>query len=100
MKNFSEFNIKIEQFTGKKIEIDEVVGNSIEVLDYKIEPSKYKDKADGLRLTLSIMFENKERLIFTSSVILRQQCEKVREIGGFPFRAVITALKPRGFMFT
>ncbi|HMR18385.1 MAG TPA: hypothetical protein PKA53_03715 [Sphingobacterium sp.] len=100
MNNFSDFNIKIDQFTGKKIEIDEVVDNLIEVLDYKIEPSIFKDKGNGMRLVLSIRFGGKERIIFTSSVILRGQCEKVKAVNGFPFKATIVALKPRGFMFT
>ncbi|SMG35700.1 hypothetical protein [Sphingobacterium psychroaquaticum] len=99
MRNFSDFNIKVDNFTGKKIEIDEVVGNMIEVLDYKLEPSKFKDKGNGMRLTLSIRFEEKERVIFTGSVILQEQCEKVRDIDGFPFAATITALKPRGYKF-
>lgn len=100
MNNFSDFNIKLDQFTGKKIDIDDVVGNEIEVLDFKIEPSKYADKANAQRLTLSIRFEEKERIIFTGSVILREQCEKVKAMDGFPFRATIVALKPRGFKFT
>lgn len=100
MKNFSDFNIQLEQFTGKKIEIDEVVGKEIQVLDFKIEPSKYADKGNGMRLTLSIRYEDKERVIFTGSVILREQCEKVRAMNGLPFKTTIVALKPRGFKFT
>jgi len=99
MKNFSDLNIQIEHFIGKKIEIEEVVGHTIEVIDFKIEPSKYQEKGNGKRLVLQIKHEDKERVIFTSSVILQQQCQKVMEMNGFPFRAKIEAIKPRGFKF-
>ncbi|TWI22177.1 hypothetical protein [Sphingobacterium siyangense] len=99
MKNFSDLNIQIDQFNGKKIEIDEVVGHTIEVLDFKIEPSKYQDKGNSKCLVLQIRYDNRDRVIFTGSVILQQQCQKVREMNGFPFRATIEAIKPRGYKF-
>ncbi|MEN5434115.1 hypothetical protein ABE545_10770 [Sphingobacterium faecium] len=99
MKNFSDLNIQIEHFTGKKIEIEEVVNQTIEVLDFKIEPSKYQDKGNGNRLVLQIKHEDKDRVIFTGSVILQQQCIKVKEMNGFPFKAKIEAIKPRGYKF-
>ncbi|MGJ1305150.1 hypothetical protein [Sphingobacterium multivorum] len=98
MKNFSDLNIQIDQFNGKKIEIDEVVGHIIEVLDFKIEPSKY-DKGNGKCLVLQIKHEDRDRVIFTGSVILQQQCQRVKEMNGFPFRATIEAIKPRGYKF-
>ncbi len=99
MKNFSDLNIVTDRFTGKKIEMDEILDTAIEVLDYKIEPSKYSDKGNGMRLTLQIRHQEKERVIFTGSKILQEQCEKVQQIGGFPFRGKIVALKPKGFKF-
>ncbi|MGH2622638.1 MAG: hypothetical protein ACRDE7_03145, partial [Sphingobacterium sp.] len=78
---------------------DEVVDNPIDVLDFKIDPSKYKEKGNGKVLTLRIRHEDRERVIFTGSQILQEQCIKVKEIGGFPFRGKITAIKPRGFKF-
>ncbi|AIM37413.1 hypothetical protein KO02_12475 [Sphingobacterium sp. ML3W] len=99
MRNFSDFNIQINRFEGKKIEMDDVIDQDIQILDYKIEPSKYPEKGNGLRLTLQIKFEGKNRIIFTSSVILQEQCIKVRAVDGFPFTAKIISLKPKGFKF-
>lgn len=99
MKNFSDLNIQTERFTGKKIEMDEVVDKVIEVLDFKIDKSKYSDKGNGKVMTISIRHEDKERIIFTGSVILQEQCLKVKEMGEFPFKATIEAMKPRGYRF-
>ncbi len=100
MNAFSQLNIKIEKrFTGKKIEIEEVLGIQLEVLDFKIEPSKF-DKGNGKLLTLQINFEDVKRVIFTGSVILQDQCLKAKELNGFPFSTTIIKLKPKGFQFT
>lgn len=100
MRNFSDFGIRVDRFVGKKIEMDDVVGIPIEVLDFKIEPSKYTGKGNGKRLTLRVVHEGKERVIFTGSVILQELCLKIREIDGFPFMTTIEALKPKGYKFT
>jgi|SRR5690606_17927997 len=99
MKNFSDLKIELNRFEGKKISIDDVVDKPIDVLDFKIEPSNYKDKGNNMRLTLSIKHEGVKRVIFTSSVILQEQCEKVREVNAFPFKATIKRLIPRGYKF-
>ena len=100
VKSFSDFNIITERFVGKKISIEDVLDVKIKVLDFKIEPSKrYAEKGNGLMLTLQIIHEEIERIVFTGSVILQEQCEKVRLSGEFPFIATIVAIKPRGFKF-
>lgn len=100
MKSFSDLNIDTHRLTGRKIFIEDVVDIPIEVLDFKIDPSRYPEKGNGKRLTIQIRHENNERVIFTGSVILQEQCLKAKELDGFPFKAKIIALKPRGFKFT
>lgn len=103
MKSFSDFNIEttIGKFTGKKIEIGELTGTEIIVKDYKIAPSKrYPEKGNGNMLTLQIEFEGRDRVVFTGSVILQDQCEKAATEGEFPFKTTIIELKPNGFKFT
>jgi len=101
IKSFSDFNLQAKaRFNGKKIPIEELVGNLITVKGYKIEPSiRYKEKGNGMMLTLQIEYNETERILFTGSVILQEQCLDVEKIGGFPFTATIMALKPRGFKF-
>lgn len=100
MKLFSDLNIGTNRFEGKKIDIDDVLDVQIEVLNFKIEPSIYPKNGNGKRLTLSIKHENKLRVIFTGSLILQEQCLQVQELNGFPIKATIKAIKPRGFKFT
>lgn len=100
---FSQYEIEVNQFNGKKIDIEEVIGEPIKVYDYRIGPSKYANsgKGNGLCLTMQIQFEGKERIIFTGSVILQEQITKAREAGiKFPFSTTIVQLKPKGFKFT
>ncbi len=100
LKSFSDFNIRTERFNGKKIPIEDVLGVEIELLDYRIEPSKkYSEKGNGMLLTLQIRHQGKERVIFTGSTILQEQCLKLKEIGEFRCMATIIELKPRGFKF-
>lgn len=100
---FSQFEIITSQLSGKKIEIEEVLNEKITVHDYRIGPSKYANngRGNGLCLTIQIKHENKERVIFTGSVILQEQITKAKEAGmNFPFSTTIIQLKPKGFKFT
>lgn len=99
VKSFSDFKIETNRFTGKSIEIDELIDNEILIMAYKIGPSKYPGKGNDLLLTLQIKYEDVERVLFTGSVILQEQCIQVTETGEFPFKAKIIKLKPKGFKF-
>jgi len=101
MKSFNELGIEMPEgnFLGNKIEISDVVNTEIVISDFKIEKSKFPEKGNGLRLVLQIIFEEKDRIIFTSSVILQDMIKRVKK-EDFPFKAKIIALKPKGFKFT
>lgn len=86
MKRFSDFAKEIN-ITGDKIKIDEILNKEIEVINYKITESKYKNKDNNKLLTLQIKVNNEERVIFTGSNILIEQCEKYKN--EMPFLATI-----------
>ena len=43
MKRFSDFAKTSTQITGDKIKIEQIVGKEIEILDYSINDSRYKE---------------------------------------------------------
>ena len=101
MNNFKDFNIKPEPkaiITGDKIKIKRVVGIPIHILFYKIVPSDYADKGNGLRLDMQIEMDGTKYLLRTSSVQLQDMIKKVPE-SGFPVK---TTIEPDGesFKFT
>ncbi len=88
MTNFSDLNIapQIKVFVGEKIPIKKVVGQSINVLDFDIRPSKTKEGTDCLYLQIEKSGE--KRVIFSGSKVLMDQIQRVPE-GKFPFSTVI-----------
>lgn len=88
MRNFSDFNIKVENinFEGDKIQINKILNTKIVVLDFKIEPSKQKENTDFL--TLQIEFKGAKRIIFTGSKTLIFQIKQIDK-NDFPFTASI-----------
>lgn len=100
---FNQYNIQTSQLIGKKIEIEEVIGQAIIVSDYRISPSKYANngRGNGMCLSIQIKHEGVDRVIFTGSIILQEQITKAIEQGiKFPFSTTIIQLKPKGFKFT
>ena len=85
LNKFSDFDKSIGIMVGDKIKIGEVLDEDIQVLSYKIGESKYKAKET--LLTISIIFKNEQRIIFTGSKVLIQQCEEHKE--QMPFEAKI-----------
>ena len=88
MFNFSDFKIKPKEntFTGKKIEIDDVLNTEIIVEGFKIEDSK---KKQGTKfLTLQIEKEQNKRVVFTGSKNLMDLITQVPE-NSFPFKTTI-----------
>lgn len=102
MKSFSDLGIPTSNFSGKKIEIEEVIDCDITVTAFKIGPSKYPDsrRGNGLCLTLQIIHEGEERIVFTGSTILQDQVSKASAMDGIPFTTTIITLKPKGYKFT
>lgn len=90
MKKFSDFNIIAEPngFTGDKIKIERILNKAIEVIAYKIEDSKFKEKGNGKCLTLQIKIKEEQHIVFTGSINLMQQIEKVGK-EDFPFETII-----------
>lgn len=88
MFHFKDFAIKPKEntFTGKKIEIDDVLNIEIIVERFKIEDSK---KKQGTKyLTLQIEKENSKRIVFTGSKNLMDLITQVPK-DKFPFKTII-----------
>lgn len=88
MFSFSDFKIKPREntFTGKKIDIDDILNVEIIVTGFKIEDSK--KKAGTKFLTLQIEYENNKRVVFTGSKNLQDLILQVTE-DQFPFKTTI-----------
>ncbi len=88
MTQFKDLNItpEIKNFTGDKISIKRLFNKEIQVLDFKIEPSKQKENTE--LLTLQINYQNEKRIVFTGSTILIQMITKVPK-DSFPFTTII-----------
>lgn len=88
MFNFKDLGIKPKEnlFTGKKIEIDDVLNIEIIVEGFKIEDSK---KKHGTKyLTLQIEVEEIKRIVFTGSKNLMDLISQVPK-DKFPFKTTI-----------
>lgn len=97
-KQFSDFGIEAPKakFTGDKIKMNYILDKKVKVLDYMIEPSKFKEgKAMCLRLWLDV--DNTKRILFTGSVSLMRQIENIP--AGQAFETVIVK-KEEQFLFT
>lgn len=90
-KRFSDFGIKPESksFIGPSIEIQDILNQEIEVIDFMIGPSKYPKKEGDQCLQLQIRYENQLRVVFSGSVYLQQMIQKVPRADGFPFLTTI-----------
>jgi len=99
MKSFSDLGIGKDLLSGKKIEIQQVLNREIAVKAFSIDKSKFPAEGNGLRLTIQIIIDEVERVIFTGSTVLQDQIKQVTD-GDFPFRTTIIPLSPRGFKFT
>lgn len=88
MFNFKDLGIKPKQdtFTGKKIEIDDVLNIEIIVEGFKIQDST--KKIGTKYLTLQIEKEGNKRVVFTGSKNLMDLISQVPE-DKFPFKTTI-----------
>lgn len=75
-------------FAGEKIRAEKVLNLDIIIHEFKVEPSIFPDQGDGNRLVLSITKGEERRIIFTSSLYLRDQIMKVAK-EDFPFKTKI-----------
>ena len=98
MIKFKDFGIKteIQSFVGDKIKMDRILNRVITVLAYRIENSKYEGK--GKRLDLQIKIGDITHVVFTGSVVLMDQIQKVPK-DSFPFETTVVKENER-FEFT
>lgn len=86
MTAFADFGIKAVEskaLLGEKLKIEKVFNTPVEVLDFRIEPSKV---TKGNCLYLQIEYKGELRVIFTGSVVLLDAIVKVPK---FPFTTTI-----------
>ncbi|ATL45445.1 hypothetical protein CQS02_20135 [Elizabethkingia miricola] len=88
MFHFSDFNIKPKEntFTGKKIDIDDILNIEIIINKYQIKDST--KKSNTKYLTLQIEIDNIQRIVFTGSKNLIDLISQVPE-DKFPFSTTI-----------
>lgn len=86
IKEFGDFKLVVKKkiFNGPKISTNDLHDKVMIVVDYEVGPSK--KVAGTLCTTIQIIFEEKNRVIFTSSMFLREDLEQLDE-NCFPFRA-------------
>lgn len=96
MHRFSDFATDDHQLEGDKIPIEEVMNKEIVVTSFRVQPSKF-NKGDGQVMTLQIDVNNEKRIIFTSSVVLRNQVQKYQE--QLPFIAQIKRINNKYLSF-
>lgn len=87
MKRFSDFAPANIAIVGDKIKIEDVLSKEIEVIGYKISESKYKKRDNDKVLTLQFKLDGEDRILFTGSNVLMDQCETYKD--EMPFLAKI-----------
>jgi hypothetical protein len=90
MKTFKELGVKVESsvMVGDKIKINRVINKEIEVKDYELNESKFKEQNSSQCLKLQIKYEDELRVIFTGA---NQLIEAIRQISKdvLPFKTTI-----------
>lgn len=86
MENFSDFSDEIV-LDGDKIKINDILDKPLIILAYRINNSKFDDKE-----CLTIQFELNENkyVLFTGSVVLKNQIVKYKD--KIPFKAKISKI--------
>lgn len=89
MKTFKDFNIKpmLKGLTGDKIKIVKLLNREIEVLDYRIDDSKYGNGSDKC-LCLQFRLKEETNVTFTGSKSLIDAIQQVPK-SEFPFKTTI-----------
>lgn len=86
-RRFSEFASEVCVLDGEKMTIEAVLNREIEVIGYKIKPSKYSKNETGMCLMLQFILGGERRVMFTGSDVL---VEQMRQYGDqMPFLTTI-----------
>jgi hypothetical protein len=99
MKQFKDFKIKESStgFTGTKVQMSRILNVQIEIVDYRIENSKYPDKFEKC-LWMQISIDKIKHVVFSGSKFLIGAIEQIPR-SEFPFLATIIRENDR-FQFT
>lgn len=89
VKKFSEFAELPKIFSGQKISIDELLNREIVILGFKTTESKFQKEGSDQYTTLHIRIKSsaEERVLFTGSKVIREQCLQYED--HIPFETVI-----------
>ena len=79
MKKFSDFATTNVAILGDKIKIDNVLSREIEIIGYTITDSKYQKHDDDKLLTLQFKLNGDDKILFTGSRVLAEQCEQYKD---------------------
>lgn len=88
MHKFSDF-AEEDSFDGEKIRIDELLNKTIQVLSFKVAPSKHNNGKDCT--TVHLRYEDKPYVMFTGSEVLKGQLQKYSN--ELPFETTIKKIK-------
>jgi len=86
-KRFSDFAEEEMPLDGEKIPIIQLLNRELEIIGYKIRPSKYEKNNSGKCLTLQVMVDGVKRVLFTGSDVLIDQMSKYGD--QIPFSTII-----------
>lgn len=87
-KRFADFADEPGILDGDKVQIERVLNTEIEVIGYRIKPSKFTKNISGQCLTLQfINMDGERRIIFTGSDVLIEQIKRYGE--QVPFFTII-----------
>lgn len=89
-KRFSDFGIKpiLKSMVGEKIKISKILNKEIEVVDFRIDDSKYGIGGSKC-LCIQIKLDGADRVVFTGSKVLIETIEQIPKSTGFPFITTI-----------
>lgn len=89
-KKFSDFGIKpvLKGMVGDKIKIGKILNKEIEVVDFRIDDSKYGTGGSKC-LCIQIKLDGVDRIVFTGSKVLMETIEQIPKSTGFPFTTTI-----------
>lgn len=93
MKKFNEFKLKpvVNGFVGEKIDINRILNKEIIVEKYKVEDSKFTDKAYKKCLNLQIIVDGTQRVVFIGARVLIETISQLEE-DDFPFKTTIVRM--------
>lgn len=87
-KKFGDFAEEPSMLDGAKTRLDDILNQEIEIIGYRIAPSKFTKNKSGLCLTLQFTDpDGKRKVVFTGSDVLIDQVKKYES--EIPFFATI-----------